>query len=304
MASLILDFHAVSDLTVYLAALMGQDASTGRRRPVTAMLVTAAILVMGTFALALQSGQVITLLTNGGPGFSTTTLSQMIFTQVFGQMRLGLASAFASPALLLVILIGIGLVILMIAAQLRISILPKQKSSVPMMDWMKVVGIILMVLVLVGILFSILPYLTKWISLFGNPVGFFGSFQQVSSQPIFWKSVLNTWYVPILIVVLFQMPITVLAAIGIGGLRPLGKTSEWLLLIFAPWLLVTPVLLIPGYTRTLVNWELINSYFGLLIPFMMNIPLLVVLTLFYRGQAMKIEEKGETLKFFKDLIEW
>ena len=289
-------------ITVYLAILKGSNSDDEQNKPIGAMVVTAIILALGTIALSLQSGQTILLLTNGGPQFSTTLISHIILNQAFVYMRMGMAAAFASPLLLVVILIGIGLGILMVITQLQFRILPKTQEPVRMTQWVKVIGIILMAIVLLGLLFSILPFVAKWIPLFRDPGGFFASLNQVSSQPTFWKTVLNTWMVPLLIVLLIQFPITILGAIGIGALRPLGKASEWLLLLFAPWLVVSTVLLVPGYTRTLINLELINSYFGLLIPYLLNIPLLFILTLFYRGQVMHIKEEGKTPKFFKDLI--
>ncbi|NED57537.1 sugar ABC transporter permease, partial [Micromonospora aurantiaca] len=56
-----------------------------------------------------------------------------------------------------------------------------------------------------------------------------------------------------------------LGALGIGGLRPLGRRSEWLLLPFAPWLFVgIGPLSIAGF-ENVGTLDLINS-FGALIP--------------------------------------
>ena len=289
-------------ITVYLAVLKGSNSNEDQRKPIGAMVVTAIILVLGTVALSLQSGQAALLLTNGGALYSTATLSFFILNVAFGRMQMGLSAAMASPALLVVLLIGTGLGVLMVVTRFQIRLLPKEQEPVAMTKGIRLTGIILTILVGLGLIFSLLPFIAKWVPLFKDPMGFFGSVNMISGQPAFWKTLLNTWSVPLAIVLVVQFPITILAAIGIGALRPLGKASEWLLLLFAPWMLISTILLIPGYTRMLFNLDLIDSYFGLIIPYLINIPLLFILTFFYRGQAMVHTEKGDTPKIFRDLI--
>ncbi|HRE27220.1 MAG TPA: hypothetical protein PK954_11345, partial [Anaerolineales bacterium] len=53
----------------------------------------------------------------------------------------------------------------------------------------------------------------------------------------------TTWFntlVPPLVGLVIQWPLALLGGYAIGGLRPLGRHSLWLLVPFAPWLFVTP----------------------------------------------------------------
>lgn len=124
----------------------------------------------------------------------------------------------------------------------------------------------------------------------------------MTSDMPFWRILLNTWITPLAIIVLIQFPITYLAALGIGALRPFGKSSEWLLLLFAPWLFIRPMLYLPGMLPMLLELGLNDSFIGFALPYILNIPMLFVLTLFFRGQAHKYTENNQEVKFFRDYV--
>ena len=67
----------------------------------------------------------------------------------------------------------------------------------------------------------------------------------------------------------------------ISALRPLGRASEWALLIFAPWLLVGPGVLALQHFEFLQTLDLLNTFPALLPQAMINIPAVVGFALLF-----------------------
>ncbi|MEU8360544.1 hypothetical protein AB0C27_31495 [Nonomuraea sp. NPDC048882] len=97
-----------------------------------------------------------------------------------------------------------------------------------------------------------------------------------------WATHVNTW-VPALAGAVVSVGVAYLAALGIGGLRPLGRGSEWLLLAFAPWLFVGPGPLGVANWQNARNLGLIDSFPALIPPLLVSVPALLVLTLLCKG---------------------
>jgi ABC-type glycerol-3-phosphate transport system permease component len=89
------------------------------------------------------------------------------------------------------------------------------------------------------------------------------------------------------------MGVTILAAFGIGALRPFGRFSELLLILFSPWLFFTSLPLIMANFLGLREAGLLNTFDGLAPPVLVSIPILFVLTLFFKGQAWRWRNRGE-----------
>ncbi|MFC5824462.1 hypothetical protein [Nonomuraea insulae] len=98
------------------------------------------------------------------------------------------------------------------------------------------------------------------------------------------RTQVNTW-IPALFGALISVGVAYLAALGIGGLRPLGRGSEWLLLAFAPWLFVGPGPLGVVNWQNIRNLGLIDSFPALIPPLLVSVPALFVLTLLCKGLA-------------------
>ncbi|WP_378784072.1 hypothetical protein ACFMQL_00425 [Nonomuraea fastidiosa] len=102
------------------------------------------------------------------------------------------------------------------------------------------------------------------------------------------RTQINTW-LPALVGALVSVGVAYLAALGIGGLRPLGRASEWLLLIFAPWLFVG------SGPLSVANWHnarslgLIDTFAALIPPLLVSVPALLVLTLLCKGLAERTD---------------
>jgi ABC-type maltose transport system permease subunit len=120
--------------------------------------------------------------------------------------------------------------------------------------------------------------------------------------------VLVNTLVPVLIaLLLFQLPITYLGALGIGALRPLGRRSELLLLLFSPWLFVAIGPLSIAMWQGIRTAEALDSLVGLATPIMFSVPILFILTLFFKGQepkwqAAQAESQSAVGTFFSKLI--
>ncbi|HEX4811925.1 MAG TPA: sugar ABC transporter permease [Nonomuraea sp.] len=98
------------------------------------------------------------------------------------------------------------------------------------------------------------------------------------------RTQVNTW-VPAVAGALVSVGVAYLAALGIGGLRPLGRRSEWLLAVFAPWLFVGPGPLGVANWQNMRDLGLLNTFLGLFPPLLVSVPALFVLTLLCKGLA-------------------
>jgi len=99
---------------------------------------------------------------------------------------------------------------------------------------------------------------------------------------------INTWLPPVISTAV-GVTVAALAAVGISGLRPLGRHSEWLLMPFGLFLFVgvTP-LAVRAFAAGQTAGRL-NSFVGLIPPSRVAIPALFVLALLVRGQVLRRE---------------
>ncbi|MBF8194506.1 sugar ABC transporter permease, partial [Nonomuraea sp. K274] len=104
------------------------------------------------------------------------------------------------------------------------------------------------------------------------------------AMPDALRTQLNTW-VPAVAGALVSVGVAYLAALGIGGLRPLGRRSEWLLLVFAPWLFAGTGVFGVANWQNMRDLGLIDSFLALIPPLLVSVPALFVLTLLCKGLA-------------------
>ena len=286
--------------TAYLAALLGGVKQEGKRSVVRSMLIVGLIMVLAVVAISLQDFDSVFLTTRGGPMNSTNTFGLLQFSLAFVFMNFGLGAALTTILILLAGFSGFIAVLLLLVSRARLFRL-SEKVKTPLVQKARVLWIILLVLLLIAFIVSLLPYvLVLIINIRRLGVGD-KSMLDIAKFSL-TKVLLNTWLPSLVTVLLIQLPVAFLAALGIGGLRPLGKASEWLLLLFAPWLFFTPMLLDIANYQTVRNLELLNTLSGLALPFLFNVPLLVILTLFFKGQREKWDTEAEQAPFFKAVI--
>jgi len=264
-------------VTAYLAALRRRDP----RRPVwPALLVVGGLLTLAVLALALQSFTYPYLVAGGGPRGTTNTPLLLLYQDNFIRASLGSGAAVSTLLLIPLMLLGTAAAVLIIVSRLRIEVDPKWRSADESTAWPParvvavVVAAVLALIVFVGTVSALWP----WLHRLGDTTP-----RHVSAG----QAVVNSW-LPTLISTAVGVGVALLAAFGIGALRPLGRRSELLLLPFAPWLFVgTGPLLATAFTRMSSGRQL-GTFLGLIPPTWVAIPVLFIATLLFRGQEARL----------------
>ncbi|MEV1174173.1 hypothetical protein [Nonomuraea sp. NPDC049784] len=247
-----------------------------------AMLVVGVLLAIGALAVGLQAFSMGLVLTKGGPERSTETLAGLQYDFAFRMAEFGPG---ASIATLTGVILGVlGIVATIIAAASRLSITltprvtpvtPEGAGEAPAERRPRTAGVAIGVTALVVFVAVALVLAWPWID---------GVLASPDTEAGALRTQVNTW-VPAVGGAIISVGVAYLAALGIGGLRPLGRGSEWLLLVFAPWLFVGPGPLGVANWQTMRNMGLIDSFLALFPPLLVSVPALLVLTLLCKGLA-------------------
>jgi ABC-type sugar transport system permease subunit len=270
-------------LLVYSAILRRHaDAEIGWKPAIPALIAAWLIGQFAVTAYALQSFPPLAQVAGAG----NSSLAQFIYRGVllFFDFGLGLAVS----AIVFIVVAGFGVVATLTAILFRLQL--EYDSTVENTDrpGNRALGILGWVVILLGavgvILTLFVPYL---ISLLGATswVGE-GSTRSLSLVQI-W---LNSTLPPLLVVLFIQLPVAYLGALGIGAVRPLGRRSEWLLLLFAPWLFATSMPLISQRLIALSETDALDSFLALVPTLLISVPMLMVLTLFFKGMEPRVRQ--------------
>jgi ABC-type sugar transport system permease subunit len=262
-------------LAIFLPVFRGAQSG---RRPWMALLATWAILMLAAAAAALQSFAFSHVITGGGPAGSTTGLVLYIYDVSFRFLQIGSGAAVSTMLLGLLMVLGLLAGVIVILSRLRVG-LTSPSTAQPERGALRLAALVVGLLLGVGaIALELLPFFA--ISGMAGQAGGSGSLGKVLPSGV----LLNTILPPFISVVMLQIPIAYVAALGIGGLRPLGRHSEWLLLPFCPWLFVgLEPLGVQGF-QTLRQLGSLGTVNGLVPPLAISIPGLVILTLFFKGR--------------------
>jgi hypothetical protein len=273
--------------TAFLAAFKGAAEGYRRKMAVRSVLILGALMVLASAALSIQSFGPTHLINLAGFGSPFYSLMNYLYEQHFSLLRSGLAAAAAMKLLIPIGLAGILAAILILTSNLRILVLPLESKPIHFSSGLKMVGTFLG-LVSLGVLFLFFtPVVMKNGPILNMPGrGLITEVQQTLSGLHFGTNLLNTWLGPLVLILLVQLPVTFLGALAIGVYRPLGNASDLLLLLFAPWLLVSENLLSPALFQFLSSFSLEQTPIAMIFPYLINIPLLFVLTLFFKGQRI------------------
>jgi hypothetical protein len=254
-------------LLVFLPVLRGR----AQGRPLTpVMLAVGAITVLAAIAIALQAFAFIFALSGGA------TKTPAILQDREGIMiyNLGAGTAIATVTGLMLGVLGVVATFVAIRAGLRIEFTPDEprrrgQGAGP------VIGVLALVVVMAIVVFGSWPWLSAAFS--SGP----------RTAPVTLpENYLNTWVPPVLSA-LVSVGSAFLAALGIGGLRPLGRRSEWLLMGFAPWLFVGVGPLSLADFDNARRLHLLNHFIVLVSPILVSVPCLVILTFFCRGHSAR-----------------
>jgi ABC-type sugar transport system permease subunit len=299
-------------LIVYLAALRGQGAQAPSWKAVRKPLIVSWIVgLLATIALAPQSFVLGFLLTRGGPLNSTMTLALFQYIVSFTMVRLGAGAALGTLSLTVVTLFGLCAGLIIVLTGLRLEQVPgnKEVGLITRGGRRKVIAVLLLLVMLfigsAGCLLSVLPRSWNVAASLGLPDAYTQTLRDL--RPV---SIGQAWVnsiLPSVLIFLLQMPIVYFAALGIGAIRPLGKRSELLLLFFSPWLFVTIGPLSPSAYLIARQLNLVNTTVALFFPSLFSVPILFILTLFFKGQeprwrAALAEGQSPVNAFFSTLI--
>lgn len=283
-------------LIIYSAALRGGNESNGNRKP---LIIILAATLLGTIAFTLQSfNNLIAIMPNG-----IAPLGYYLYITVRNAQG-GLTYSISQIMLFFVSILGIVATVIILSSKLQLKHEPQNEmdshpitSSLSIPSWVAIVlgGLAAFAVTLIPLLMSV----TKTLSF---PDGF---------SSLEFSSILRMWGVsilpPLLVILFIQLPIAYLGGLAIGVVRPFGKFSNWLLLLFSPWLFVTSVPLAFATFESFRKMDLVNSPAALIQPILLSVPMLFILTLFFNGQHLKWQKAREegtstVSAFFKHLI--
>lgn len=287
---------------VYSAVLRGRsEPESGSRPSRVPMIVTWLVVQLATAAYVIQSFNVLSgLLPNRGGVPLGRILHQTVVT-----MQLGMNSAISTVIFILVALLGILATLAIVLGRLQLSYQARNETDQP--STASLPAALRWAALLLGgaavFLAVVLPLLLSLFRMFpalGDDL--FGSLN-VSILRVWVNSILP----PLLSIVLIQLPVAYLEALGLGVARPLGMWSPWLLLLFSPWLFVTSMPLTFAAYQNLRELGIVDTFLALAPPLLLNVPMLFLLTLFFMGQEpnwRKAREEGApaTQAFFRELI--
>jgi ABC-type sugar transport system permease subunit len=265
-------------VTTYLATLRRRDP--GRPTWPATVLVTA-VLVLVTLAGAVQQ-QTFSIVSVFGDPRQNSPLS-LSYRLAAEQFHVGSAAAVSTVLLGILAVLGLGVAALVIVARLRIEVDPGMRPVDERPGWppqrvlaTAATGVLLLLVVVVMVI-----GLWPWLHRLGDTT--------LPPEEQFAKLAVNTWLPPMVSAGVAVL-VAVLAGVGIGALRPLGRFSELLLLPFAPWLLVGSGPLLWG--RYIDGGDArFGTPLGLIQPVWVAVPALFVTTLLLRGQVSRWRER-------------
>jgi hypothetical protein len=266
-------FVAAVGVTCYLAA-MGRAGSGRRTR--SPVLAVGALLGIVTLGFAAQQYVFVHVVQNN-PFNGTDNFES---TPMVGIVARGSASnaLFALTLLAVLAVLGIGAALVVLRFRLRLEVgadAAPADGPVPARPALAVAAVLLGAALLVLFLVPAWPWLS---TLLADPL---------QAPPRFPGRVVlfATWTVPLLSS-LAQVAVAALAGFAIGAIRPLGRRSELLLLVFAPWLLVSNALAaMPWVDPGEPPGRRVLEY--ALPPTWVSIPALFLFAVLFRGQAMR-----------------
>lgn len=206
-------------------------AAARSERPGRWMIIAWLVLVAAAVALAWQVVDLPMTLTGGGPG-GTTTTPQMVAFRIFAQnFQLGVGAAVATLVLAPVLVLGLLVGLVLAFARPRLEALDDLRTG-PASS-----GLALIILVVGGLIAAAAALALAGVYVMPLLAGSTDRAPEVETLAVWSDSLVSP-----LAGVGFNLVLAMIGGYAIGGLRPLGRQSLWLLAPFAPWMFVTPAL--------------------------------------------------------------
>jgi hypothetical protein len=266
-------------LIVYLAVLHHREATEQSWKPYLGTLV--ALWLVGQLAVAAYALQSFTPLSFGLFPSTTKNLTNLLY-RAFGVLNTGSAFALSIVIFSVVALFGVIATLILIISRLQLEYSsPAESPNLPKNRLTTILGWVAIAIGGVAVFLTIvLPLLISLTGMF-SWVG--ATSARAVSLPQVW---VNTILPPLVVVFFIQLPVAYICAFGIGAIRPLGRWSEWLLLPFSPWLFVTSLPVAVMRFQNMREADQLDSLLALTPPLLLSVPILVVLTLFFKGQTV------------------
>lgn len=244
-----------------------------QRRPMwPALFTTAGLAVLGVLAIGLQQFTVPFVLTQFGPKEITSTPIGLMYMSSFRDFRLGIGSAIATILLLILAVLGIAAVLILILTRLRVSLVPLRKPPSDVRRPLNPGAIVLAALVLAAVVTAIVLNALPWLDALSGTAP-----PPSGTQGRTWGPAING--------ALVSVGVAYLAALGISGLRPLGRHSEWLLMAFAPWLFVGLGPLSIQFFKSAQENDALNTRDALGPQILVSLLSLMIIAVLCRGQS-------------------
>jgi hypothetical protein len=187
---------------------------------------------------------------------------------------LGVSAARAVAVLVPLMMLGIAAAVMVIVTGLRVELHPTSPSPTSGGRRRLTAGVLAAVM-LAGVLAVSVYGMWPWLSRLGD----FGPLGAPAAGP----APAPAWLPPLVSTVV-GVGLAAVAGFGIGGLRPLGRWSELLLLPFAPWLFVS---IGPLFVARYEPNQRAGTLFGMVPPVLLVVPALFLFTLLFRGLARR-----------------
>ncbi|SCG79778.1 ABC-type sugar transport system, permease component [Micromonospora echinaurantiaca] len=268
--------------TAFLAALRRRP---GGGRSVPAALAVGGVLGLTVVAVTVQSWSLQWPVLGGGRDERTGPMVRIV-RESLSRLDFGVGAAGSVLLLALLAVLGVLAVGLLLVTRTRISFTgwrDRPAGAAPAERNLVALGALAVGLVaFLGVLGYVLAPWLRLLTADAPPLP-----SGVSTGRI----QVNTWLPPLISAVV-GVGLAALAGFAIGGLRPLGRASELLLLPFAPWLFVGDGPLAIAHFLRAEEADQLDTFVGLIPPGWLSIPALVVFTLFFRGQRERWETGG------------
>ena len=251
-------------------------AFRARRRLWPTLFTLAGLVVLGGLAVGLQQFTVPFVMTGFGPREETMTPVGLVFTTAFSHGQLGVGAAASTLLLASLAVLGVGAVLLVVLTRLRVSVRPWRSPGgrAPVNAGAIVVALLALIAVVVVAVLTMGP----WFDALGGP------------EPRVPSGGGGQTWPPALLAALVSVGVAYLGAVGVSGLRPLGRHSEWLLMPFAPWLFVGVAPLGIEFFRSLRDDGGLDDD-APFPPILVSLVALLVLAVLCRGQAERWQQQ-------------
>ncbi|GAB1509341.1 hypothetical protein [Actinophytocola sp. KF-1] len=243
-------------------------AFRARHRRWPTLFTLAGLVVLGLLAVGLQQFTLPIVMTAFGPEDETMTPAGLVFREAFQHGNLGVGAAASTVLLALLAVLGVAAVLVVILTRLRVSVAPWRSRGprTPVNGGAIVLALLALAAVVVVAVLTTRP----WFDALGGPAP-----DGPSGGPTWQPAVLSA---------VVGVGVAYLAALGISGLRPLGRHSEWLLMPFAPWLFVGAAPLGVALFTSLRDEGSLGEE-AVFPPILVSLVSLLVLAVLCRGQA-------------------